>query len=299
MARAAPIGQTFAPLVNVLMHLIPVRWVIEKAVGIDRRRTLPQYSQQSFATWFNNRTSKDKETPRNEVALVVDTWTMFNEPHIGKAATRVLEGLGYQVNMVPYRCCGRPLISKGLLRQAKRQAQANLDSLAPYVHRGIPLVGLEPSCVTAYRDAYLDLIPGSLSETTSKRVSMIDEFLAKAWTSGEIDPKAVFKSNSTPILLHGHCQQKAVIGTSPTKAVLQWSSNNVQEIDAGCCGMAGSFGYTHYDLSLEIGNQRLFPKIKVHEGPSVACGFSCRHQIRDGTGMDSRHLVEILNDALI
>ena len=151
----------------------------------------------------------------------------------------------------------------------------------------------------AYRDDYLDLIPGALSQATSKQVSMIDEFLAKAWTSGQIDPKGAFMSDSAPILLHGHCQQKAVIGTSPTKAVLQWLSNNVQEVDAGCCGMAGSFGYTHYDLSLEIGNQRLFPKIKAHDGSSVACGFSCRHQIKDGTGINSRHLVEILDEALI
>ena len=299
VAQAAPLGQAFAPLVNLLMHLKPVRWVIEKAVGIDRRRTLPRYSQQSFTTWFNNRKSKNRGTFKNNVALIVDTWTMFNEPHIGKAATRVLEGLGYQVELVPYKCCGRPLISKGLLRQAKRQAQANLDSLAPFVHRGIPLIGVEPSCVTAYRDDYLDLIPGTLSQATSKQVSMIDEFLAKAWTSGQIDPKGAFMSDSAPILLHGHCQQKAVIGTSPTKAVLQWLSNNVQEVDAGCCGMAGSFGYTHYDLSLEIGNQRLFPKIKAHDGSSVACGFSCRHQIKDGTGINSRHLVEILDEALI
>jgi FAD/FMN-containing dehydrogenase/Fe-S oxidoreductase len=299
VARAAPLGQAFAPLANMLMPLKPIRWAIEKAVGIDRRRVLPRYSNRSFAKWFKDRTDPAGGISTNSVALVADTWTMFNEPHIGQAATRVLEGLGYRVELVPYGCCGRPLISKGLLRQARTQAKKNLDLIKPFVRRGIPIVGLEPSCVTAYRDDYLDLVPGARSEAVSGQVRMIDEFLAKAWTSGQIDPKRAFMSNSVPILLHGHCQQKAVLGTSPTKAVLEWLSNDVREVDAGCCGMAGSFGYTHYDLSLEIGEQRLFPEIRAHNGNAIACGFSCRHQIRDGTGIRARHLVEALDEALI
>ena len=127
---------------------------------------------------------------------------------------------------------------------------------------------------------------------------MLDQFLAKAWTAGKLEPQQTFHRNGTPIMLHGHCQQRAIMGTNASKSVLEWVSENVHEVDSGCCGMAGSFGYNHFDVSMQIGEQRLFPAVRQHEGEVAACGFSCRHQIKDGTGKRSKHIAELLAEAL-
>lgn len=318
-ATVAPVGRALAPLANALLPLAPVRWLIEKTAGIDRRRVMPPYAHESFHQWVRRReaeraasaqttarrepspdAAKPTERPaeKPKVALFADTWTMYNEPEVGAAATVVLEALGYEVEHVRYGCCGRPQISKGFLRDAKKQAQKNVEALHAYVERGVPVVGLEPSCVSAFQDDYRDLIPGEKTEAVAGHVKMIDQFLAKAWTKGELEPGAVFHKNGAHVMLHGHCQQRAIQGTSSTKAVLGWASENVFEVDSGCCGMAGSFGYGHYDVSVQIGERRLFPAVRGHEGETVACGFSCRHQIRDGTGKRAKHLVELLAEAL-
>ncbi len=303
-AAVAPLGQALAPVANALLPLAPVRWLNEKVAGIDRRRTLPRYAAQSFAGWRkahertkpNAAEAKSKAKPK--VALFADTWTMYNEPEVGVAATQVLEALGYEVEHVPYGCCGRPQISKGLLREAKKLAVKNVEALHGYALRGVPVVGLEPSCVASFQDDYRDLVPGEKTERVAQQVKMLDQFLAKEWTQGRIDPKATFHKNGTPMMLHGHCQQRAIQGTASTKAVLGWVSGNVSEVDSGCCGMAGSFGYGHYDLSMQIGEQRLFPAVRAHAGETAACGFSCRHQIRDGTGKRAKHVAELLAEAL-
>ena len=296
-ATVAPIGRALAPLANRLLPLKPVRWLIEKTVGVDRRRVMPAYARRSFAGWTKGRedaAAEDKPT----VALFADTWTMYNEPQVGVAAVRVLEALGYHVEHVPYRCCGRPQISKGLLREAKGLAQENVQALSGYAERGVPVVGLEPSCVTAFVDDYRDLIPGEATERVSQNVKMIDQFLAKEWTSGKLEPAKTFHPNGTPIMFHGHCQQRAIVGSSPSKAVLGWVSKEVSEVDSGCCGMAGSFGYSHHDVSMAVGERRLFPAARAHKGEVVACGFSCRHQIRDGANKRAKHVVEVLAESL-
>lgn len=325
VARVAPLGRALAPLANALLPTAAVRWVVEKFAGVDRRRVLPLYADESFASWFRRRAggaagvSEPAPTgPRagddgagaatfagrgpRRVALFVDTWTMYNETGPGRAAVRVLEALGFQVELAPYGCCGRPQISKGLLRNARAAAARNVRSLLPYVEDGIPVVGLEPSCITAFQDDYRDLLPGEETCRVADHVMMIDQFLAKRWTKGEIDPEEVFVRSRTPLMLHGHCQQKAVIGTAASRALLEWVAEDVREVDAGCCGMAGSFGYGHHDLSLEIGERRLFPAVREHaagrEGVTVASGFSCRHQIADGTGERARHVIEFLADGL-
>jgi Fe-S oxidoreductase len=199
---------------------------------------------------------------------------------------------------VPYRCCGRPLISKGLLREARAQAAGNVAALRTYVARGVPVLGLEPSCVSAFTDDYPALLPGPETEALARHVRPLEAWLAKRWTEGALRPAELFEASDTPVMLHGHCQQKAVLGTGPAKAVLGWASRAVHEVDAGCCGMAGSFGYTHHDLSLAIGEQRLFPAVRAHAGEVVACGFSCRHQVEDATGVRPRHVAETLAGAL-
>lgn len=315
-ARIAPLGQRLAPISNALLPTAPVRWALEKLIDVDRRRVMPSYAPLAFDRWFQQRqpalaaTAAAVATPQagaqaiapapeaGRVALFADTWTMYHQTGPGQAAVKVLEALGYQVELVPYGCCGRPQISKGLLREAKGLARRNVERLMPYVEDGVPVVGLEPSCVTAITDDYRDLLPGRRTDAVAGNVAMIDQFLAKAWTRGEIDPSAVFEKRPGTTLLHGHCQQKAVHGTASTRAVLAWVSDEVDEVDAGCCGMAGSFGYGHHDLSMAIGERRLFPAVREHDGATVACGFSCRHQIADGTQREARHLTEQLADAL-
>jgi FAD/FMN-containing dehydrogenase/Fe-S oxidoreductase len=300
-ATVAPVGRFLAPLANALLPLAPVRWLMEKTAGIDRRRVMPPYANASFHQWVARRETRREEAhapERPKVALFADTWTMYNEPEVGVAATEVLEALGYAVEHVRYRCCGRPQISKGLLREAKALARRNVAALQTYVARGVPVVGLEPSCVAAFQDDYRDLVPGEATEAVAGHVKMIDQFLAKAWTKGELEPGAVFHKNGAHVMLHGHCQQRAIQGTASTKAVLGWVSDNVFEVDSGCCGMAGSFGYGHFELSMQIGERRLFPAVREHDGETVACGFSCRHQIRDGTGRRAKHLTQLLAEAL-
>ncbi|MBA2667310.1 MAG: FAD-binding protein [Trueperaceae bacterium] len=305
VARLAPLAQRVAPLANAVLAARPVRWANERLLGIDRRRTLPAYARQRFDVGFVRRPASTRKPAsqggaesRGSVALFADTWTMFNAPAPGHAAVRVLEALGYRVELVPYRCCGRPLISKGLLRQAKRQAEGVVQALQPFVARGVPIVGLEPSCITALKDDYRDLVPGPRTDALADGAMLLETFLTKAWTRGEIDPATTFARNGRPVLHHGHCQQKAVLGTAATRAVLEWTSGEVRDLDAGCCGMAGSFGYSHHDVSMTIGEDRLFPAVRAHEGDTVACGFSCRHQIRDGTGKQAMHVAEALAAAL-
>jgi FAD/FMN-containing dehydrogenase/Fe-S oxidoreductase len=299
VARIAPLAQRLAPLSNALLPSAPVRWAMEKLVDVDRRRVMPRYASETFRHWYEREHAAAPTAGADRrVALFADTWTMFNETAPGRAAVHVLEALGYAVELVPYGCCGRPQLSKGLLREAKGMARRNVERLHPYVERGIPVVGLEPSCVTALADDYRGLLPGARTDAVADNVVMIDQFLAKAWTRGEIDPSTAFEKRPGETMLHGHCQQKAVLGTASTRAVLEWVSEGVRELDSGCCGMAGSFGYGHHDLSMAIGEQRLFPAVREHQGDVVACGFSCRGQIADGTSKQARHVVEVLEEAL-
>ena len=302
VAKLAPLAQALAPLANALLPLTQVRWLTEKAIGVDRRRTLPAYAPRRFDRAFARRAAAALPKDAPTVALFADTWSTFHDTAPAEAAVRVLEAVGARVELVPYRCCGRPLISKGLLREAKVQAAANVAALTPYVARGVPVLGLEPSCVSAFTDDYRSLVPSAETEALAAHVRPLETWLAKRWTSGALDPAAVFTAGDAPVLLHGHCHQKAVLGTAATRAVLGWTSRDVREVDAGCCGMAGSFGYTHHDLSMAIGEQRLFPAVRAHAqsgaGDVVACGFSCRHQVADGTGERPRHVAETLARAL-
>ncbi len=294
--RTAPFGRFAAPVANWVLPLKPFRWLLQKALGVDQRRVMPHYAHQSFDQWLREHPQR-AEGPT--VALFTDTWTMYHEPRVAIAATQVMQAFGYQVEHIPYGCCGRSLISKGLLKDAKKQAALNLQRLSPYVQRGIPIVGLEPSCVTAFQDDYRDLVPGEQSKELAGNVKMIDQFLAREWSSGKLQPANVLKKSGTPVLLHGHCQQRAIIGTQASQAVLGWVSDSVREVDSGCCGMAGSFGYSHYDVSMKLGERRLFPAVRDHTGELAACGFSCRHQIADGTGKQAKHVVELLAEALV
>ena len=296
--RMAPLAQAVAPIANLALASRPVRWLLQRTIGVDARRELPRYSRSRFDRWFSRRlggaSTATPADPSRTVALFADTWTMFHVPEIGQSAVAVLERLGYRVELVPYGCCGRPRISKGFAREAKRMAQENVAKLHAWVRRGVPIVGLEPSCVSAFTDDYPDLVPTDEARAVARQVKMLEDFLADEWADRRFDPAAVFRSAGAPVQYHAHCHQRSVLGTAATAAVLGWLGVRVDVLDTGCCGMAGSFGYGHYELSMTIGEQRLFPAVRAFEGTTAAPGFSCRHQIVDGTGRRALHPVQIL-----
>jgi FAD/FMN-containing dehydrogenase/Fe-S oxidoreductase len=290
-----------APLSNWFAGSALNRWVLDRFVGIDRRRRLPQFARQSFSAWFEKRKYR-KEGDKGTVVLFNDTFVEYNEPQIGMAATIILERAGFNVVLAAGKvCCGRPLISKGFLRQAKVNARKNVDVLAPYAGKGWPIIGLEPSCILSFKDDYLDLVDDPQAKLVADHVYMLEEFLVKLERENSLDLE--FTYTPRRILVHGHCHQKALVGTAATLAVMNMPPRyEATEIASGCCGMAGSFGYEkeHYEVSMKVGEERLF-KVLQEADPDVeiaAVGTSCRHQIADATGRRARHWAEILVEAM-
>ena len=297
------LGTRLAPLSTWVTQSGPARWALERIAGIDRRRPLPPFAQQTFDAWWKAHVrSRNGQSGtaggRPQVVLFADTFLRYNYPEIGRAAVRVLEGLGHEVLVPPVVCCGRPMISKGMLASATRHAGENLERLLPYAQAGIPIVGCEPSCLLTFRDEVPDLFPAAHARLLAEHTFLIDEFLhrhiqERGWPGSRAGRK---------VLLHGHCHQKAIVGTRAAVGVLQAAGFEVEEIDSGCCGMAGSFGFEHehYDLSMAIGERRLLPAVRklAPEVEVVAMGVSCRQQIAHGTERRARHLVEVLANTM-
>ncbi|MDZ4717148.1 MAG: FAD-linked oxidase C-terminal domain-containing protein [Roseiflexaceae bacterium] len=307
------LGSAFAPLANAALRLPFVPALQEKLLGVSRHRGLPAFAKEPFHRWFEQRSERsntqDDSLPRRSVVLFPDTFADYNEPEIARAAVRVLEAAGYNVILPTRRiCCGRPMISKGLLNEAKALLQAQLDALGPYAAAGIPIIGLEPSCILTFRDELPDLIDDPRTKVLAAQSFLFDEFLAKEIQAGHatLPFRAATErsgAHSPQYLLHGHCHQKALIGSGYALDLLRRIPNaQVREIDSGCCGMAGSFGYEaeHYAISQSIGERALFPAVRSLDPQAevVAMGTSCRQQISDGTGRHARHLAEILADTL-
>jgi len=298
IARMNHLGARLPGLVNWISTLAPSRWVLEKVAGIDRRRPLPALAAQTFTDWFARRTPPSA-APRGEVVLFNDTFTTYNVPEIARAAVAVLEAAGYRVVLIDRKCCGRPLISKGMLAEAREHAAWNVERLAPYARRGVPIVGLEPSCLLTLRDETVELVRTDDARAVARQSFLFEEFLVRERGRGL---ELSFRANGKKALLHGHCHQKALVGTAPTVAALRWAGFEVQEIDSGCCGMAGSFGFEreHYDISVALGNRRLAPAVKAAaaETEIVAPGISCRQQIQHLAGRRAKHPAEVLHESL-
>jgi Fe-S oxidoreductase len=263
------------------------------------------FVRETFEEWFEKNGGQRSEVRGQKsdrrVVLFHDCFMNYNYPEIGKAAVRLLEAAGFEIILPEKRCCGRPMISKGMLREAREHAIYNIDRLAEYTEHEVPVVGCEPSCILTFRDEYPDMIPGERAESVASHSFMIDEFLNRLTEKGELNLSLVEIPGT--ILFHGHCHQKALIGTTPTLNMLRMiPGSTIEEIDSGCCGMAGAFGYEkeHYEISLEIGKRRLFKTIQERgEGAEiVAQGASCRQQIGHGTGRKAKHPVEVLAEAL-
>ena len=290
----------FAPLVNWMGRRKIVRRILEAVLGIDQRRELPAFASEPFDRWFARRSKPAGGDPT--VVLFHDTFTTYLEPEIGQAAIRVLESAGHVVGLADgRRCCGRPMLSEGAEDDARAAAEHNVRLLAPIVRRGIPIVGLEPSCVSMVRDTYPGLVDGQDAKLVAGGIATFEEFVASEATAGRF----TIRPSRAPerILVHGHCHQKAMNAVGPAlEALALTGAARIDEIPTTCCGMAGSNGYEteHYDRSVEAAEVALLPAVRAAPASAeiAASGTSCRQQIRTGTGRTARHPAQILADAL-
>ena len=305
--RLNRLGSRFAPLSNWGAGSPIGKFVSSVLLGVHPSRRLPRFASQTLAQWFNSRPASSADrTVKGTVALFNDTFMNYNYPEIGKAAVELLEAAGYRVQLANAQCCGRPMISKGLLDEAAAHARYNVDLLHAFADQGVPIIGCEPSCLLTFRDEYPEFCRDGLAHAKARKVAensyLIDEFLAMLHDKGELELE--FSNRSKKVLFHGHCHQKSLVGTAPSLTALRLPPGyEVELINAGCCGMAGSFGFEkeHYDVSMTIGEQTLFPAIrdKGAEWEVVVMGVSCRQQVEQGTGRTARHLVEVLRDAVV
>lgn len=296
--RLNRVGCMLAPVSNWIAALPMTRWLNERLFGIDHRRPLPPFASPTFLDWFRaHRPGGTGE--RGEVLLFHDTFNTYNTPGVAIAAAKLLERAGYRLLVVEKRCCGRPMISKGMLREARELTAWNIERLAPFAERGVPIVGLEPSCVLTLRDEYPELLKDPRAKLVAEQSYLLEEFLERERARGLALP---FAAGDRRALFHGHCHQKALVGTGPTVALLEWAGYQVEEVDSGCCGMAGSFGFEkeHYDLSVAIGQRRLIPAVKAAAFDTVVVtpGISCRQQIRHLAGRTALHPAEAVWQAL-
>lgn len=276
------------------------RGVLRRLVGIDPRRTLPPFRRSLARRWCS---MPEPSLPDGApvVALFGDCFTMYNEPEIGEAARRVLEAFGYRVRLVNAGCCGRAQVSMGLLDAARATIDRTLARLGPAVaDSGLgAVIVLEPSCLSAIKDDWLMLkvsTPLEERRRVAEQSWLLEDFLERRWRE---HPRRPGMSACGPTLLHGHCHQKALWGIDSSAALLRrLVGTELRVLDSGCCGLAGSFGYTSaaYDVSMAIGELALLPEVRSAPGAVVvAPGTSCRHQIKDGTGAMAMHPAQLLD----
>lgn len=289
---AAPV----APLVNWVQTRRVSRWLLEKMAGIDRRRSLPPLHRDHFRKWFRRHRPDQRAGRAGKVLLLADCFTTYNEPAVGTAAVRVLERAGYSVELADMFCCGRVFISKGFLHLAKSRVQSQAGALARRVADGTPILGLEPSCILTLADEWPELLPNAQTRAVAMAAKMADSWLAEQVRSAKCE--LPLGASAEKCLLHGHCHQKALLGVAASAAALRLVPGlDVQVLDAGCCGMAGSFGFeqAHFDVSEKIANDALLPALaRQPEKTVVAPGTSCRHQIHDLAGRRALHPMEVL-----
>lgn len=271
-------------------------------LGIAPERTLPLLARERFSHWFQRQSQPASMPATKKVVLFSDTFTEFNHPEIGQAAVKILQSLGYSVIVPSWSCCGRTLYSKGMLIQAKKYAFALISQLAPFAQQGIPIIGLEPSCLTMLTEDLQGLVGENPDfKNIQAMATSFDAFLHRHLVNGKW-PQSL-EMLETHFLFHGHCHQKSYEGTTLSMELLRSMPGcRADLIDSGCCGMAGAFGYEkeHFAFSMQIGALKLFPCIaQAPASVLVANGTSCRQQIYDGTGRKALHLAEAIASRLI
>lgn len=310
------LGSRMAAEANRAGGVAPGRVVMERVLGIARQRPMPTFHAINLVRWFRARggasstasggaASASASAAKGTASFLADSFTSYTEPHIGRAAIELLERAGWRVDLVSSGCCGRSSLSKGLLDEARSKAGDLVATLAACDPDQGPVVGCEPSCLFTLRDETLSLLPGDEhAVSVAGRVQQVEELLGAAIDDGSLVLAEDSWLAGRRILYHGHCHQKAEVGTAATVALLRRIPGvEVVETDAGCCGMAGSFGYEaeHYDLSMQIGEDRLFPAVRAQTPETVICatGTSCREQIFHGTQRSAWHPVELVREALV
>jgi len=292
--RFNPIGSATAPLANGMARTPAFRWLLEQIAGIDRRRVMPTFAADHLRRWFRRHAPDPRAGSRGSVILLDDCFTTYNQPAVGRAAVRVLEAAGYGVELAGLPCCGRPAISKGLLPMARDLARRNVARLVKFAQAGTPILGCEPSCLLTLVDEYRDFRLGPDADLVASASLLLDAFIADR----DRVPDLPLAARPGSALLHGHCQQKALVGTAGTLAALRRIPEfSVRELDSGCCGMAGSFGYElgHYDVSVALANRVLLPALAAEPTATlIAPGFSCRSQVHGLAGVDALHPIEVL-----
>ena len=297
---------SFAPsIANLFFKKSFLSKFIMKIIGFSPQRQMPLLQKTTLKKWYKQHNNSKLSNKQKKVYLFNDEFTNYNDSDIGIKAILLLEQIGYKVVIPKHIESGRIYLSKGLLKKAKKIINTNIEFLKGKINSDTPLIGIEPSAILSFRDEYLYLVEKKLkneAKIISENTFTIDEFLSKEIRSGKKISK-YFTDAPQKIKFHGHCQQKSIANTGTVRDMLSIPKNyTVEEIPSGCCGMAGSFGYEreHYELSMKIGNQILFPEIRntSEQIIIVASGTSCREQINDGTGVIASHPVEILYDAI-
>jgi Fe-S oxidoreductase len=242
------------------------------------------------------------------VVLLIDTFNRYFEPENARAALAVLEAAGYEVRL-PHAadggrplCCGRTFLAVGLVEEARSEARRVVETLRPYVERGVPVVGLEPSCLLGLRDEFLSMLPGGASAELAMNAFLLEEFLLREHAAGRLTLKLA-PLPEKKALLHGHCHQKAFDAMPAVRKALELIPGlEVESVESSCCGMAGAFGYeaAHYDISMKMAELALLPRVRRAAADEliVADGTSCRHQIQDGSGREAIHVARVLERAL-
>jgi Fe-S oxidoreductase len=302
-AATAAIGSFFAPIANAISATAIGKRIAEQAVGLDRRRSLPRWTRNTLRKAAKGSGIGDQGSGIRAL-LFADTFTNYADPEIGLAAIDVMNAAGISTQLAPNVCCGRPLISQGRLEEARRLAASNVHALFDAADRGQAIVFVEPSCLSAIREDAPDLLRGELqrrARVVAGHAVLFEEFLEAECASG--GATLALRPGPAEVLLHPHCHQRSMGLAAPAKALLsRIPSAAVIDLDAGCCGMAGSFGYSrdHYDVSVAIAERKLLPAARAIKPGSVlvAGGTSCRHQVADLAGVEAIHPAILLKSLL-
>jgi len=297
LPRYAPWAARVAPVINMLQGLA------KPLLGFAAQRSLPAWRSDPFAA-----PPAQPAAGGREVVLFVDTFNTWFEPENARAAVKVLEAAGYTVHLprapddARPLCCGRTFLASGLVAEARHEAQRMIAALQPYIARGVPVIGLEPSCLYSLRDEFLSMLPTAQATPLAQNAMLFEEFIAREHDAGRLQLKLKALPQAKA-LLHGHCHQKAFAAMPAVRKALALVPNlNVELIESSCCGMAGSFGYEakHYEVSMRMAEASLLPKVREADEHTliVADGTSCRHQIHDGAARDAVHVARVLAAAL-
>ena len=308
LPRYAPLASRVAPLLNAADRLPGARALRARLLGLARQRSLPAWRRDRFRADERRANGRRTTGGGEEVCLFVDTFNGFHEPETARAAIDVLQAAGFAVTVAaPTRgerplCCGRTFLTAGLVEEARTELARTLEVLGPLAERGVPIVGLEPSCIFTLRDELPAVLPGATADTVAARAQSFAEFLAARHADGTLDLPLQAQPERTA-LLHGHCHEKAFGAFGAVQEVLALIPGlTVQPVESSCCGMAGAFGYEaeHYDVSMRMAELSLLPAVRAAPADAilVADGTSCRHQIADGSGRSAHHLAVVLQDAL-